>query len=66
MWNAGTWGALKSKRHKPQKGEAESRDRANRGGNVRSSDEASVMDAERRDIINQLNSKVNCESRRNK
>ncbi|MFB7160384.1 hypothetical protein [Lysinibacillus sp. NPDC056232] len=44
------------KRHKPQKGEVEIAKRDDRGGDVRSSEEVTVMVMERRDIIIQLES----------
>lgn len=46
VWNAGTWMFCRPKRYKPQKGEAESRDGAYRGGEARSNEEVPVMGME--------------------
>jgi hypothetical protein len=50
---------------KSQKDETESRDAHHRGGDIRSSDETSVMAVEQRDVIIQLESDNNYNCRRN-
>jgi len=48
------------------KNEAESTEAPSRGGAIRSSDEGSVMELERRDCVIRLLKLVNCESRRSR
>ena len=63
---AGTCDAMQRERRKRRSREADSTDVHHRGGATRSSDEASVMEVERRGCVIRLTTTVNYEGRRSR
>jgi hypothetical protein len=61
---AGTCVAMRRERHKRRSREADSTNGQHRVGAARSSEEASVMEVERRGCVIQLEAMVNCNGRR--